>query len=118
MATYNLLFVFTFLYFLSAKALEYVEFAKEYLIDCLTIDNTTLNSPYQTNLKTFISSLHSKNTSFYNATIPGINDILYALFMCRGDIDVHMCEQCKNGAMKNICSEKYDTLFFYNLIFF
>ena len=105
MATYNLLFVFTFLYFLSAKALDYAEFAKEtYLIDCSTIDNTTLNSPYQINLKTFISSLHSKNTSFYNATIPRINDTLYALFMCRDDIDVHMCEQCKNGAVNQLSS--------------
>jgi len=67
MVNRNLLFLFIiFLYFSNIKAQNYVAFNEEVYpgINCSTKGNTTLNSPYQSHLKIFMSSLHSQKHRF------------------------------------------------------
>ncbi|XP_027925796.1 cysteine-rich receptor-like protein kinase 7 isoform X2 [Vigna unguiculata] len=69
------------------------------------------NSPYQTKLKTLLSSLSSNATpnanGFYNNTILGTNssDTVYGLFMCRGDVLFDECRDCVANATHTLSSD-------------
>ncbi|KAI6683932.1 hypothetical protein NL676_029845 [Syzygium grande] len=72
--------------------------------------NTTLftpNSTYQSNLNTLLSSLSSAATNstdgFANATA-GQNppDLVYGLFLCRGDVDTATCKDCMATGKQDI----------------
>ncbi|CAL5408502.1 unnamed protein product [Camellia sinensis] len=70
--------------------------------------NTTYtpNSTYQTNLNTLFSSLSSNSNSingFSNSTV-GLNppNIVYGLFLCRGDVSTVVCQDCVTTATKEV----------------
>ncbi|XP_044482990.1 cysteine-rich receptor-like protein kinase 10 isoform X2 [Mangifera indica] len=79
--------------------------------DCL---NTTFNngSAYQTNLELFLADLARQaylddkySIGFYNATKGNDPDKLYALFLCRGDVNKEICQFCVNVATKNLTTD-------------
>jgi hypothetical protein len=67
----GVLFVFISLYLTSnIEDVDHVAFVKAlYIINCSTVENTTINSPYRNQLKMLMGSLHSKNTTFFKTTI-------------------------------------------------
>ncbi|RYR37380.1 hypothetical protein Ahy_A09g042275 isoform B [Arachis hypogaea] len=68
---------------------------------------TAINTTYQNNLRTLLSSLSSKathNTEFYNNTVTGKTpaDTVYGLYMCRGDIPSDLCGECVGNASQRL----------------
>ncbi|KAK4258919.1 hypothetical protein QN277_005314 [Acacia crassicarpa] len=72
---------------------------------CNTNKTFATNSAFQSDLTTLLYSLASANTKFYNATIVGGGDIVYGLFMCRGDLNISMCHQCVVYATQQLASK-------------
>ncbi|XP_027338332.1 cysteine-rich receptor-like protein kinase 7 [Abrus precatorius] len=66
----------------------------------------TVNSTYQSNLMTLLSSLSSNaaTTTFYNTTVKTPSETIYGLFMCRGDVPVNLCKQCILNATHRLSS--------------
>ncbi|XP_044482991.1 cysteine-rich receptor-like protein kinase 10 isoform X3 [Mangifera indica] len=73
--------------------------------------NTTSNkdSAYQTNLNLLLADLPRQaylndkySVGFYNATAGNDPDKLYALFLCRGDVNADTCQSCVNVATTNL----------------
>ncbi|XP_030972920.1 cysteine-rich receptor-like protein kinase 10 [Quercus lobata] len=72
---------------------------------CPKEPNFTPNSTYQSNLNHLLSSLSSNanlETGFYNTTV-GHNppNIVYGLFLCRGDVTPNVCQDCVSTATKD-----------------
>ncbi|MBA0695185.1 hypothetical protein Goari_005417, partial [Gossypium aridum] len=71
--------------------------------------NTTIfspNSTYKTNLDRLLISLTSNATagSFFHNTTTGKHnsDIVYGLFLCRGDVSTKGCQDCVSTATKDV----------------
>jgi len=100
-----LLFI-TFFHFATRKAT-----GAGYLTRSCSEERSSDNSPYQTNLKTLLSSLSSNATAnangFYNNTVPPTNssDTVYGLFMCRGDVLSDACKDCVANATHTLSSD-------------
>ncbi|EOY28575.1 Cysteine-rich RLK 10 [Theobroma cacao] len=66
----------------------------------------TANSAYQQNLNFLLSSLKSNSTrvsGFYNLTVGrDPPDIVYGLFLCRGDVTQDTCQDCVSAAAGEI----------------
>ncbi|KEH26520.1 cysteine-rich receptor-kinase-like protein [Medicago truncatula] len=95
----------SFFYFATIKAQD----PPVYLVikRCSPNDNTTINSTFQINLNTLLSTLSSKaidNTEFYNTTVTSVNptDSVYGLFMCRGDVYSQLCHECVVNATQKL----------------
>ncbi|KAA3478826.1 cysteine-rich receptor-like protein kinase 15 [Gossypium australe] len=64
---------------------------------CPNTTTFTINSTYQANRDTLLSSLSSNVTRgvfFYNTTAGKSPDMVYGLFLCRGDISTRACQAC------------------------
>ncbi|KAK9291683.1 hypothetical protein L1049_019632 [Liquidambar formosana] len=73
---------------------------------CTNTSTYTQNSTYQTNLGVLLSSLTANATrenGFYNTTV-GQNppNIVYGLFLCRGDVTPDVCQDCVATASREI----------------
>ncbi|XWS15614.1 hypothetical protein CRYUN_Cryun34aG0016400 [Craigia yunnanensis] len=70
--------------------------------------NTTTfsrNGSYQANLNHLLSSLSSNATPgnrFYNATSGRNSDVVYGLFLCRGDVSNSSCQECISTATNDV----------------
>ncbi|TYI04448.1 hypothetical protein ES332_A10G018300v1 [Gossypium tomentosum] len=70
--------------------------------------NTTtfaVNSTYQANRNTVLTSLSSNSTrgdGFYNTTAGRSPDMVYGLFLCRGDLSTSVCQACVTFATTDI----------------
>ncbi|XWS15619.1 hypothetical protein CRYUN_Cryun34aG0016900 [Craigia yunnanensis] len=70
--------------------------------------NTTTfptNGTYQANLNHLLSSLSSNATRgnlFYNATSGRNSDVVYGLFLCRGDVSNSSCQECVSTATNDV----------------
>ncbi|XP_006603567.1 cysteine-rich repeat secretory protein 9-like [Glycine soja] len=67
-------------------------------------------NPFQINIRTLFSSQSSNvvtNNVFYNSTVTGTNpfDIVYGLFMCKGDVPFQLCGQCIINATQKLSSD-------------
>ncbi|XP_038690284.1 cysteine-rich receptor-like protein kinase 10 isoform X2 [Tripterygium wilfordii] len=64
------------------------------------------NSTYQTNLNSLLASLISNATNingFYNTTTgQSPPDVVYGLFLCRGDVNTSTCQECVAAAAEDI----------------
>ncbi|XP_021293793.1 cysteine-rich receptor-like protein kinase 10 isoform X2 [Herrania umbratica] len=90
--------------------------------DCYS--NTTTysrNSIYQRNLNFLLSSLQSNATrenGFYNLTVgQDPPDIVYGLFLCRGDVTQDICQECVSTASGEIlrrCPNQKTALVYYD----
>ncbi|KAG2401385.1 hypothetical protein LR48_Vigan02g233000 [Vigna angularis] len=65
----------------------------------------TANSTYHTNLNTLLSTLVSNKEiyyGFYNFTNGENTDKVYAIGVCRGDVEPENCRTCLNGSRTNL----------------
>ncbi|KAG5541631.1 hypothetical protein RHGRI_021459 [Rhododendron griersonianum] len=65
--------------------------------------NYSSNSTYQTNLNTLLSSLSNRTDryGFYSSSFGDNPDRVYAIVLCRGDVELHTCRSCiKNSTIK------------------
>ncbi|XP_041023459.1 LOW QUALITY PROTEIN: cysteine-rich receptor-like protein kinase 10 [Juglans microcarpa x Juglans regia] len=86
-------------------------------------ENSTFsqNSLYNSSLKSLLSSLSSnvtRNIEFYNTTSgQNTSDILYGLFLCRGDVSSQKCQACVATATKELatkCSKEKIAVIWYD----
>ncbi|KAB2007280.1 hypothetical protein ES319_D10G018100v1 [Gossypium barbadense] len=73
--------------------------------DCPNTTTFTVNSTYQANRNTVLSSLSSNSTrgdGFYNTTAGRSPDMVYGLFLCRGDLSTSVCQACVTFATTDI----------------
>ena len=64
-----------------------------------TINNSSTNGVYRSNLNSLLSSLSSNVTSeFRNASVGGV----YGLFLCRGDVNATACRDCVAFAANDV----------------
>ncbi|KAK3125237.1 hypothetical protein QOZ80_7BG0602150 [Eleusine coracana subsp. coracana] len=89
---------------------------------CDTSGNYTRNSPYQANIQRLSSTLPRKASSsptlFATSQTGAIPDVVYALALCRGDVNTSACESCVAGAFvdaQNLCAFNQDATVFYDL---
>ncbi|KAG4984362.1 hypothetical protein JHK87_029111 [Glycine soja] len=81
--------------------------------------NYTANSPYQTNLNTLLSTLTSNTDidyGFYNFTNGENPDKVYAIGLCRGDINPDECRNCLKLSRANLtelCPVQKDAIGWY-----
>ncbi|XP_059282091.1 cysteine-rich receptor-like protein kinase 10 [Lycium ferocissimum] len=73
---------------------------------CPNTTSYSPNSTYSSNLKVLLSSLSSnasRPSGFYNFTAGHTgSDIVYGLFLCRGDVSPNICQNCVSTAGKEI----------------
>ncbi|KAA3478608.1 cysteine-rich receptor-like protein kinase 25 [Gossypium australe] len=81
----------------------------------------TRNSPYRRNLNILLSSFQSNSTrqsGFYNLTVgQAPPDIVYGLFLCRGDVTKEICRECVRTASGQIlqrCPNQKTALVYYD----
>lgn len=101
------LFFFFFLLLLSLFSFTIEAQQQTYLLHYCP--NTTIfspNSTYKTNLDRLLISLTSNATagSFFHNTTTGKHnsDIVYGLFLCRGDVSTKGCQDCVSTATKDV----------------
>ncbi|KAJ6416422.1 hypothetical protein OIU84_002307 [Salix udensis] len=75
--------------------------------NCPNTTTYTRNSTYQANLNLILSSLSSNATrsninGFYNVSAGQAPDVLYGMFLCRGDVSDSVCRSCVNFATKDV----------------
>ncbi|XP_019441547.1 PREDICTED: cysteine-rich receptor-like protein kinase 25 [Lupinus angustifolius] len=94
------IFFLTFLNFSIANDHMYLKHS------CSSNNTFTLNSTYQSNLHTILTTLssHAATIQFYNTTVSATSETVYGLFMCRGDVTSEMCQECIAIATKHIAS--------------
>ncbi|XP_022716048.1 cysteine-rich receptor-like protein kinase 25 [Durio zibethinus] len=77
-----------------------------FLYDCTNTTTFSPNGTFQRNLNFLLSSLSSnasRDNRFYNLTVgSGPEDIVYGLFLCRGDATKDLCGECVDAAGKDI----------------
>ncbi|KAM3701782.1 hypothetical protein ACJW31_05G201100 [Castanea mollissima] len=77
---------------------------------CPNTSTFTINTPYQSNLNhllAYLSSNATRNIEFYNATASAsttspVDDTVYGLYLCRGDMSPDVCRACVAGATKDL----------------
>ena len=83
----------------------------------------TPNSTYQSNLNLLLSSLSSNSSiesGFYNITVGqnSSSNIIYGLFLCRGDVTTDVCQDCVATATKNTvqqyCPRRREVVIWYD----
>jgi len=75
--------------------------------NCQNATTSTINSTYRVNLNLLLSSLASNATwyitnGFYNTSFGQNTDQVYGLFICRGDVNTTVCQNCVTFATKDI----------------
>ncbi|KAK4711365.1 hypothetical protein R3W88_005878 [Solanum pinnatisectum] len=72
--------------------------------DCGLNGNYTQNSVYQSNLNSLLSSLSSNidEYGFYNASVGRNTDIVSAIVLCRGDVELQECRNCVNNTAQKL----------------
>ncbi|KAJ0101316.1 hypothetical protein Patl1_03703 [Pistacia atlantica] len=119
-------FMFFLVLYLATSAIGSTSAADpKYLFhDCTNTTTFNRNSTYQSNLNFLLSSLVSNatrsngfSTGFYNATAGQDPDKVYALFLCRGDVNPTTCQECVNFATSDIlqrCPVQKESIIWYD----
>ncbi|XP_057463250.1 cysteine-rich receptor-like protein kinase 10 [Actinidia eriantha] len=89
---------------------------------CPNTSTYTPNSTYKANLNILLSVLSSNATAingFYNFTTGGSHssDVIYGLFLCRGDVLGKVCQNCVETAGKEIgllCPKEKEAIIWYD----
>ncbi|XP_047313042.1 cysteine-rich receptor-like protein kinase 25 [Impatiens glandulifera] len=88
---------------------------------CVNTGNYTNASTYQTNLNNLLSSLPSivDQYGFTNSTAGRDPDRVYALVLCRGDVDVDSCRSCTISSVSRLpaalCPGYKDAILWFDL---
>ncbi|TYG66354.1 hypothetical protein ES288_D06G261100v1 [Gossypium darwinii] len=101
--------LFFFFFFLLLSLFSFTIEAQQQTYLLHYCPNTTIfspNSTYKTNLDHLLISLTSNATagSFFHNTTTGKHnsDIVYGLFLCRGDVSTKGCQDCVSTATKDV----------------
>ncbi|TYH68525.1 hypothetical protein ES332_D06G265600v1 [Gossypium tomentosum] len=101
--------LFFFFFFLLLSLFSFTIEAQQQTYLLHYCPNTTIfspNSTYKTNLDLLLISLTSNATagSFFHNTTTGKHnsDIVYGLFLCRGDVSTKGCQDCVSTATKDV----------------
>ncbi|MCD7456935.1 hypothetical protein HAX54_033640 [Datura stramonium] len=72
--------------------------------NCGNNGDYTQSSVYQSNLNTLLSSISSNmnNYGFYNSSIGGDNNMVSAIVLCRGDVDLNKCRTCVDNVAQKL----------------
>ncbi|KAF8112169.1 hypothetical protein N665_0066s0044 [Sinapis alba] len=88
---------------------------------CPNTTTFTRNSTYSTNLRAVLSSLSSPNAAyasrFENATAGDVNNRVYGVFLCRGDVSAEICRDCVTFAANETlqrCPREKETVIWYD----
>ncbi|KFK28849.1 hypothetical protein AALP_AA7G056300 [Arabis alpina] len=88
---------------------------------CPNATTYSKNSKYSTNLKSLLNSLSSNSESsssgFFNTTAGQSPDVVFGLFLCRGDVSPEVCRDCVVFATKdslNRCPNVRNVLLYYD----
>ncbi|PSS04720.1 Cysteine-rich receptor-like protein kinase [Actinidia chinensis var. chinensis] len=89
---------------------------------CPNTSTYTPNSTYKANLNILLSVLSSNATAingFYNFTAGGrhSSDVIYGLFLCRGDVLGKVCQNCVETAGKEVgllCPKEKEAIIWYD----
>jgi len=81
--------------------------AYDYFTNCTGSPNYTQNSPYQTNLRNLLPTLptQASTSGFYNTSLGRPPNQVFALYLCRADIDSRHCSECVYEAQNHILQE-------------
>ncbi|PON41059.1 Cysteine rich receptor like kinase [Parasponia andersonii] len=88
--------------------------------DCVSSTNFTPESTYGSNLKVLLSSLSdaSRINDFYYATAGRrVTDLVFGLFLCRGDVNSLVCQGCIATASQEIqrlCPSQREAIIWYD----
>ncbi|XP_020239456.1 cysteine-rich receptor-like protein kinase 25 [Cajanus cajan] len=99
--SFNLVFLFIFLSFINSTTTTKAQDPPSMYLYCE--DNTT-NTTYLSNLKTLLATLASNaaaGTTFHNDTV---ENTVFGLFMCRGDMVPPLCAHCVQNATTKLSS--------------
>ncbi|XP_076942452.1 cysteine-rich receptor-like protein kinase 15 [Bidens hawaiensis] len=80
--------------------------------------NYTTNSPYQRNLKTTLSSLHTTNSGFgfFNLSTGQGGDRVNSAALCQGDMEPELCMSCLNDStimLPKVCPNQKEAVGYY-----
>ncbi|KAJ0827397.1 putative Gnk2-like domain-containing protein [Helianthus annuus] len=86
---------------------------------CQNAENYTANSTYQKNLNTALSTLPTTNNGFgfYNFSTSQGNDTVYSVSLCRGDINLDVCQSCLNDSivkLRQVCPNQKEAFAYYD----
>ncbi|XP_059461809.1 putative cysteine-rich receptor-like protein kinase 9 [Corylus avellana] len=114
----TLLFLSMLISFLSQTPTEVAPIVYNHI--CTNTTTLTANSNYQSNVLRLLAYLSSKATSnleFYYASVGNSVDMVYGLFLCRGDLPAADCQNCVVVATKEIvgyCTEEKVVMAWYS----
>lgn len=120
MSGYGFLFLFTFLTNLRPSVQQHRPTYVGYV--CQPEKTYLKNSTYSSNLETLLSSLsssynHSFSYGFQRLTEGQIPNMVFGLFLCRGDVSFEICRDCISLAVKdtlNHCPNEKEALIYYD----
>ncbi|GJN32573.1 hypothetical protein PR202_gb21087 [Eleusine coracana subsp. coracana] len=88
---------------------------------CDTSGNYSANTTYQTNLQSLAATLpnniSASRTLFATATLGSVPNMIYALALCRGDVNASACKSCVEAAFtdaQNLCAYNKGVSIFYD----
>ncbi|KAL8234471.1 hypothetical protein R6Q59_020571 [Mikania micrantha] len=86
---------------------------------CDNTQNYTINSIYQRNLDTTLSTLPTTNSGsgFFNFSTGEGNDTVNSIALCRGDVNPDVCTSCLNDSIVNlrrICPYQKEAIGYYD----
>ncbi|KAJ0983351.1 hypothetical protein J5N97_011606 [Dioscorea zingiberensis] len=89
---------------------------------CGSTGNYTANSTYESNLNALLPSLASNGSDpgFYKDTLGRVPDQVYALSLCRGDVNASVCRSCLDLARQDaiqLCPYKKAATIYYDYCF-
>ncbi|KAK6264909.1 hypothetical protein SCA6_020343 [Theobroma cacao] len=123
MVSFHISMTLSFYIFLCLSCLNSEAAVNFLYANCPSAGTTTYtrNSTYQRNLNFILSSLQSNSTvesGFYNLEVgQDPSDIVYGLFLCRGDVTQDICQECVNTAAGEIvllCPDQKTALIVYD----
>ncbi|XP_076910123.1 cysteine-rich receptor-like protein kinase 10 [Bidens hawaiensis] len=89
---------------------------------CGNNENYTINSAYQRNLNTTLSTLPTTNSGlgFFNFSTGQGNNTVYSIALCRGDVIPDTCSSCLNDSIVNlrrVCPNQKEAIGIYDFCF-
>ncbi|XP_076950571.1 cysteine-rich receptor-like protein kinase 15 [Bidens hawaiensis] len=113
----TLLLTFTILYLTNVTNITLAQPDFRYYV-CGDTGNYTTNSPYQRNLKTTLSSLHTTNSGFgfFNLSIGQGGDRVHSAALCQGDMEPELCMSCLNDStimLPKVCPNQKQAVGYY-----
>ncbi|CAA2958352.1 cysteine-rich receptor kinase 10 [Olea europaea subsp. europaea] len=110
--------LFCLLFLFSTRRVSSVNYLSDY---CPNTTTYSPNSTYRSNLNQLFLALSTNATrdnGFYSYTVGrGPPDRIEGLFLCRGDVDTDVCEECVRNATTNIlqrCPKEKEAVIWYD----